>query len=327
MTNASISSQIMIDEAEKRGITCVLFDDKKTVLMEKNGISWFTRGARTSLQSSIGKTIADKKHLTKKILAHHSLPTAAHQVIASSKQLDALKELRFPLVMKPLDGNGGKGVVVGINTFEEAVSFYEKALAQGAKSQLFEEMLTGTEYRIVCVNYTFIAASYRKAAFVTGNGVATIQQLIDEKNAHPWRGGGHETPLTNITVDELVETYLQEQGQTLQSIPAHGVEVALRKTVNLSTGGEPWDMTDSVCAENKLLFEKIAKACDLNVIGIDMMCESLETPIINQPTAGVIEVNAAPGLRMHYYPLQGTPRPVASHVLDMVEAFYFPSQS
>ena len=115
---------------------------------------------------------------------------------------------------------------------------------------------------------------------------------------------------------------LHELSFTLETVLPEGSEVALRKTANLSTGGEAWDVTDSVSPENQALFEKIARACDLNTIGIDMMCQSLETPIIDQPHAGVIEVNASPGLRMHHFPMQGTPRNVAQSILKKVMEFY-----
>jgi len=321
MKDVSISSRIMTEEAGKRGIECYQFDDKKTILMKKNGVQWYTRGARTSLQSSVGKTIADKKHLTKKILSYHGLPTAQYVHVHNDSEIHLLSQLHFPVVMKPLDGNGGEGVVVGIKDEASAQSLFTAA----NEPMLFEELLTGLEYRVVCVNYKFVAATYRRAAFVTGNGRDTIQQLIDKKNLHPWRGEGHESFLTKIKVDDLVMSYLQEQGYTLSSIPDKECEVDLRKTVNLSTGGEPWDMTDLVCDENKMLFEQIAKVCDLNVIGIDMMCENLEEPIVKQSTAGVIEVNAAPGLRMHHYPIKGKPRNVAGYILDMVESHYFGS--
>jgi len=319
MSDASISSAIMMEEAAKRGIDCHIFDDRKTVLMKKNAKSWFTRGARTSLQSSIGKTIADKKHLTKKILSYYNLPTANYVQVDKVETIEDIQQLNFPVVMKPLDGNAGKGVIVGIKTFDEAKLLFIDA----AKPQLFEEILTGTEYRIVCVNFQFVAAAFRKAAYVTGDGSSTVQQLIDQKNSHPWRGDGHESPLTKIKIDQLVTNYLAEQNSGLDAVPAKNVEVQLRKTVNLSTGGEPWDVTDFVCDENKRLFEQIAKVCDLNVIGIDMMCDSLQQPISNQHTAGVIEVNAAPGLRMHHYPLKGAARNVAAKIIDMVEMTYF----
>jgi cyanophycin synthetase len=181
---------------------------------------------------------------------------------------------------------------------------------------LFEEMLRGTEYRVVCIDYTLQAVAFRKPAHVIGDGTHTIQQLIDEKNRHPWRGEGHENNLTKIIVDETVHNVLAEQQLTLDAVPTQDREVLLRKTANLSTGGEAWDVTDQVCAENKFLFEKIARVCDLSIVGIDVMCESLSTPIEQQSHAGVIEVNASPGLRMHHYPIQGKARNVAQTILE-----------
>jgi cyanophycin synthetase len=175
--------------------------------------------------------------------------------------------------------------------------------------------LQGTEYRVVCVDYQFVAAAFRKPAHVVGDGQHSIEELVAEKNQHPWRGKGHINNLSLIEIDELVVSYLQNQGYEPSSVPATGVEVALRKTANLSTGGEAWDVTDTVGPENKALFESIARACDLNVCGIDIMCSSLSEPITQQAQAGVIEVNASPGLRMHHYPIQGTPRDVAGIIL------------
>jgi cyanophycin synthetase len=218
--------------------------------------------------------------------------------------------------MKPQKGTHGEGVVVGIKTTEEAHQYFSK-LNQPA---LFEEMLQGIEFRIVCINFKFIAAAFRKPAHVIGDGQHTITELIAEKNKHPWRGKGHTNNLSLIEVDELVENVLKEQELNVESVPAEGREVILRKTANLSTGGEAWDVTDQVCQENRELFEKIATVCDLNVIGIDMMCQNLSTPIAQQAHAGVIEVNSSPGLRMHHYPIQGTPKNMAGLILDMVIA-------
>ncbi len=315
MLTLNASSRIMHESALKQGIKCTLFDDNETIFMEKDEKQWYTRGSRTSLQSSVGKTIADYKPLTKKILTHFSLPTARGCVVKTETELDQLKTLTFPLVMKPVDERHGKGVIVGIKTMEEAQRHFsaQKGIV------LFEEMLSGTEYRIVCVGYQFVAAAFRKPAHVIGDGVHTVQQLITEKNKHPWRGEGHQNNLSLITVDELVTEYLNEQGSALDAVPLQGTEVHLRKTANLSTGGEAWDVTDTVCPENAAVFEQIARVCDLNVIGIDIMCTSLTTPITMQKNAGVIEVNASPGLRMHHYPLQGSPRNVAGSILKYVQ--------
>lgn len=313
-----MSSQLLWQEAEKRGIVCTDFGDRQTILMSSGEKSWYTRGSRTSVQSSVGKSIADNKSLTKKILTHHNLPTAKSVEVHSIEDLNLLSQLKFPLVMKPKTGKHGSGVVVGINSQSEI----ETAFSQAKTAVLFEEMLKGVEYRIVCINFRFVAAAFRKPAFVTGDGKKNIQELVVEKNLHPYRGSGHSSPLSNIIIDEAVISYLEEQGLQQTTVLEQGEEAFLRKTANLSTGGEAWDVTDTVSQENRELFEKIARACDLNTIGIDMMCESLTTPISQQASAGVIEVNASPGLRMHHFPLKGKPINVAALILDMVEQNY-----
>lgn len=314
MTQLNASSRIMYTAAQAQGITCTLFGDNDTIHMQKDGKQWYTRGSRTSLQSSVGKTIADYKPLTKNVLRHFNLPTARGVVVTKEAEIGAVNELTFPLVMKPVDERHGKGVIVGIKTLEDA---QERFKAQEGRV-LFEEMLQGIEYRIVCVNFQFTAAAFRKPAHVVGNGTSTITELIAEKNKHPWRSSGHTNNLSRIEVDDMVIQYLAEQNLTIESIPENNKEVLLRKTANLSTGGEAWDVTDSVCAENRALFEQIARVCDLNIVGIDIMCTSLETPLLEQEKAGVIEVNASPGLRMHHFPMQGTPRDVAGKILQMV---------
>jgi cyanophycin synthetase len=318
MPKLNASSRIIFEEAQKLGITCTTFDDNETILMEYHGKTWYTRGSRSSLQSSVGKTIADNKPITKSVLLHFGLPTAQGIVVGSATDLTNLAKLKFPVVMKPIDERHGKDVHVDIKNLASAT----KLFTNYGKKVLFEEMLQGTEYRIVCINYRFIAAAFRKPAFVVGDGTLTITELVAEKNKHPWRGSGHENNLSLITIDSVVAEYLTEQNLTPDSILEVGREVFLRKTANLSTGGEAWDVTDTVCTENRELFEKIAKACDLNTVGIDIMCGSLETPITAQENAGVIEVNASPGLRMHHFPMQGTPKNIAKIILNMIMEVY-----
>ncbi|MBP7768594.1 hypothetical protein KA082_02045 [Candidatus Woesebacteria bacterium] len=316
MPQLNASSRIMFEEAVKMGITCHVFADHETILMECQGARWYIRGSRTSLQSSVGKTIADLKPLTKEVLGHFTIPTAKARLVQKPEQLETLNQLQFPLVSKPTNARHGAGVTVGLKDMAEATTAFEKL----AQPVLFEEMLEGIEYRVVCVDYKFVAAAFRKPAHVVGDSIHTITELIAEKNQHPWRGDGHENNLTKIVIDDTVQVNLKALQLTEASIPESGREVVLRKTANLSTGGEAWDVTDTVCDENKQLFETIARACDLNVVGIDIMCQSLETPIMTQEKAGVIEVNASPGLRMHHFPLQGKPRNVAKVILEMVLA-------
>lgn len=306
----------MHEEAQKRGITCTIFGDNETIQMEKDGHQWYTRGSRTSFQSSIGKSIADNKELTKIFLTHFNLPTAKAVRVESAAELEKLATLQFPLVLKPIDGRHGEGVVVGIENMAEAASEYESSKSDVV---LFEEMLKGTEYRVVCVNFKVVAAAFRKPAHVVGDGRSTIAELVAEKNKHPWRGKGHQFNLTTIDINDIVIKNLNALQMTPESVPAQDQEVLLRKTANLSTGGEAWDVTDDICPENHLLFEQIARACNLNIVGIDMMCQSLSQPIIQQPQAGVIEVNASPGLRMHHFPMRGKMRNVAGEILTMTE--------
>lgn len=317
MTNHSpetlnASSKLMYQTAQDRGITCTLFGDNETIRMETDKGVWHTRGSRTSFQSSVGHTIARLKHLTKAVLQHANLPTAAFVEVRSNQDLSKLSALTYPIVMKPIAGQHGKQVVVGISDLAEA----EQHFKQYNQPVLFEEMLQGTEYRVVCVNYTFVAAAYRKPAFVTGDGKSSIQELIDQKNQHPWRGKGHTSPLTEIVADEKVIANLAEKNLTLNSILDPNQEVFLRKTNNLSTGGEPHEVTDQVHPDNKKVFEQIARACDLSILGIDFMCQDISRPVSDQTGYGVIEVNASPGLRMHHYPIQGQPQDVAGRILD-----------
>jgi cyanophycin synthetase len=322
----NISSQLIHDEALKRDIKCTRFNDPNTVLMEKAGKMWYIKGSRTSTQSSIGKSLADFKHLTKYILNHFSIPTAPYVVVKNMSEIEKVTELSFPVVGKPTVGNHGDGVIVGIKNLKEAREYaqyqFDNFLNREDEYVIFEELLQGKEYRILCIDYKFVAAAYRKPAFVTGDGVHTITQLIEEKNQHPWRSDGHIAPLTKIIVDELVIKKLTEEGLTTESVPAAGQDVILRKTGNLSTGGEAWNVSNEVHPENKALFEKIARVCDLNTTGIDVMCSDLSKPIVGQEKAGVIEVNVSPGLRMHHYPLQGEPVNAAGLILDMVEKTY-----
>lgn len=313
-----MSAKLLFEEAQKRNISCTTFGDSQTILMEKNGVQWYTIGSRTSLQSSVGRTIANKKNLTKQILLHFKIPTAKFVQIKKEAELTNLSKLAFPIVMKPVAGAHGDNVVIGINSQEEATSIFSSY----NQPVLFEEQLQGTEYRIVCIDYKFAAAAFRKPAHVTGDGINTIQDLINVKNQHPLRGNGHTSPLTKIIINDQVMNTLNEKDYSLEFVPEKGQDVYLRKTANLSTGGEAFDVTNSVSQENRQLFEKIAKACDLNTIGIDVMCESLDQPITEQEKAGIIEVNGSPGLRMHQYPVAGNPINLAAVIMDMLEKTY-----
>jgi cyanophycin synthetase len=308
------SAQLLYVAATTRGVQCKTFPGTQLLEMSLGDKRWRTIGSRPFDQSAIGQTIADNKTITKVLLKEAGAPTAAWVTVNNETELEKINSLHFPLVMKPLDGAHGRGVIVGLIDFAAASAAFTAAKAP----MLFEEMLQGQEYRIVCVNYTFVAAAFRQPAQVTGDGQHTIEELIVLKNQHPWRSEGHRGKLTKITIDDQVLATLTDQGLTLTSQPAENQVVYLRKTANLSTGGEAWNVTEQVCPENQALFARIAQECMLNVIGIDVMCTDLSQPITQQPGAGIIEINKSPGLRMHHFPLRGEPVDVAGKIMDMI---------
>jgi cyanophycin synthetase len=314
----SISARLIYQEAQQRGVDCIIFD-KNTILMKDSNKNWYIRGSRTSWQSSVGRTIARRKELTKTILNYYKIPQAKHKVIKNPDKIKTIQKLNFPLVLKPSQGHHGDNVFVGLEDIEEAKEKISEIYFDEDNFAIFEEMLQGKEFRILCIDFKFVAAAYRIPANVTGDGEHPIQELIDQKNQHPWRAEGHQSPLTKIEVDEVVKQNLAEQNLNLASVLEKNQQVFLRKTANLSTGGEAVNVTDQVSQANQKLFERIAKICDLNIIGIDVMCQSLQNPIIDQKNAGIIEVNASPGLRMHHFPMKGKAVNAASLILDMIK--------
>lgn len=307
------SAQLLFAEAVSRGISCKAFPGSQVIEMIYQGKHWYTSGSRTSFQSAIGQTIADNKAITKIFLNEAKAPTAKSVTLRSSADLKLVDQLHWPVVLKPTRGAHGLGVKVGLANLTEV----SNKLAQARFPVLVEETLTGTEYRIVCIDFKFAAAAYRKAAHVVGDGKHTIFELIAIKNQHPWREVGHHGKLTRIAIDDATQALLDQQNLSLETIVPQDQEVKLKLTANLSTGGEAWDVTSEVGPENKLLFEKIAKISDLNVIGIDVMCQNLSTPIKSQPKAGIIEINKSPGLRMHHFPVKGQSQNLAKLIIDL----------
>jgi cyanophycin synthetase len=227
---------------------------------------------------------------------------------------EAVDRFRYPLVIKPIDGNHGKGNTTNIKTWEQALKAFEAA-KQYNRTVIVERFITGFDFRCLVINYKFICAALRTPASVKGDGKRTIRQLIDETNQDPRRGYGHEKVLTQITVDAFTQKMLDDVGYTLDTIPAEGELVILKPTANLSTGGTSADVTDEVHPANIFMFERIARIIGLDICGIDVMASDLRTPI-SENGGAILEVNAAPGFRMHIEPAEGLPRNVAEPVVD-----------
>jgi cyanophycin synthetase len=262
------------------------------------------------------------KKKQKNLLEAAEIPVPRGTVVRSEAGLkDAIEKYGYPLVIKPIDGNHGKGNTTNITTWEHAVTALESAQRYG-RSVIVERFITGFDFRILVINYKFICAALRTPAAVKGDGVHTIQYLIDEVNKDSRRGFGHEKVLTQITVDGSSMKMLEEVGYTLETVPPKGELVLLKTTANLSTGGTSEDVTDEVHPENIVMCERIAKIIGLDICGIDIMAKDLRTPV-SENGGAILEVNAAPGFRMHIEPAEGLPRNVAEPVIDML----FPDRS
>ncbi len=271
----------------------------------------------TCKTSSIAVDIACNKELTKKMLDMASIPVASGGICVNEDDLAAtIKKIGYPIVLKPLDGNHGKGASINVTNWEDAVSGLAFA-KEYSKRIIVEKFITGFDYRILVIDNKLVAAAKRVPAHVVGDGTATIQELITTTNLDPRRGYGHENVLTQIDVDRDTEDLLEKLGYTLTTIPKIGEIVFLKSTANLSTGGTSVDVTDRMHQENIFLAERISRVIGLDVCGVDIMAENLTQPL--KENGGVIlEVNAAPGFRMHLAPSEGLPRNVAAPVIDML---------
>ncbi|MBC7863101.1 MAG: cyanophycin synthetase, partial [Bacteroidia bacterium] len=228
----------------------------------------------------------------------------------------AISRVGFPLVFKPLDGNHGKGASINVKTEEEAKAAFEHAKKYSRKI-IVEKFISGYDFRILVINHKFIAAALREPAHVIGDGVLTIQQLIEKENKDPRRGYGHENVLTEISIDRETTEQLAKKNFTLETILKKDELCYLKGTANLSTGGTSTDVTDIVHPHNIFICERISRVIGLDICGIDIMATNLHEPL--EVTGGVVlEVNAAPGFRMHLAPAKGLPRNVAAPVLDML---------
>jgi cyanophycin synthetase len=271
----------------------------------------------TSQTGSIAVEIACDKEETKYLLEQAEVPVPRGEIIRTEKGLeDAVRYVRYPLVIKPIDGNHGRGITTNIQNWEDAVKAFHAA-KEVSRSVIVEKFIVGEDFRLLVIDYKLVAAAKRTPAGVTGNGKSTIQELIDETNADPRRGYGHEKVLTQITIDRITEECIRSAGYTLNSVLAEGEWLKLKDTANLSTGGTSTDVTDLVHPYNVFMAERIARIIGLDICGIDIMASDLSTPL-NESGGAVLEVNAGPGFRMHLAPSEGLPRNVAANVVDML---------
>lgn len=311
------STGSIIDEAIARNIPYIRLNSGSLIQLGHGRNQIRLRATITDRTSNIAVDIAGNKEETKRILNEQAIPVAQGMTVSSKEGLErAVSELGFPLVFKPLNGNHGRGATINVKNMADAEAAFEHARKISPKV-IAERFIQGHDFRVLVIDYKMVAAAMRKPAHVIGDGINSIQHLIDKENSDPRRGYGHENVLTEIVVDHDTESLLQKTGYTLDSIPHDGEVVYLKSTANLSTGGTSVDVTDLVHPLNVFVCERIAKVIGLDICGIDIMAANLSEPL--KDTGGVVlEVNAAPGFRMHLSPSEGTPRNVAAPVLDML---------
>jgi len=273
------------------------------------------QAAEVDVTSAIAESIAQDKELTKKLLAAAGVPVPTGREISSVEQAwEAAQRIGLPVVIKPKNGNQGKGVTVNITTREQLASAYTAALEFGDEI-LVERFLPGNDYRLLVVGDRLVAAARRDPPSVVGDGVTTVRALVEAVNRDPRRGTGHATSLTKIRFDDIALACLSGQGLNADSDPAKGRRVNLRHNANLSTGGSATDVTDDVHPEVAMRAVAAAQMVGLDVCGVDMVCDSILEPLEKQG-GGIVEVNAAPGLRMHLSPSYGKGRPVGEAIIQ-----------
>lgn len=316
-TRLGPSTGCIVDEAIKRGIPYIRLNKHSLVQLGYGINQKRIRATIAGTTSCIAVDIAGDKEDTKNLLEAAQIPVPSGRIIRDEQELKtAIEIVGYPCVIKPLNGNHGKGATTNINDFEHALKALEAAQVYG-RNVICEKFISGFDFRMLVINYKFVCAALRTPASVTGDGEHTVQWLIDEANKDPRRGYGHEKVLTQIKVDSFTEKMLSEKGYTLNSIPRKGELVLLKPTANLSTGGTSTDVTDEVHPSNIFMAERIAKIIGLDICGIDVMAPNLKLPV-KESGGAVLEVNAAPGFRMHIEPSEGIGRNVAEPVIDML---------
>jgi len=311
------STGSIVEEAASRRIPWIRLGKNSLVQLGYGINQQRFQATITGNTSSIAVDIACNKELTKKMLEDAAIPVPSGSLVIDAEGLDlAIKKIGYPIVIKPLDGNHGKGASINVNDFETALVGLEHA-QQYSKKVIVEKYITGFDFRVLVINHKMVAAARRVPAHVVGDGELTIQALIDKENTDPRRGYGHENVLTEIDVDKDTNELLDKLSYTLETIPQKGEIVYLKSTANLSTGGTSIDVTDMIHPENVQMAERVSRIIGLDVCGIDIMAENLTQPL-KESGGAILEVNAAPGFRMHLAPSEGLPRNVAAPVVDML---------
>ncbi|AUC61372.1 cyanophycin synthetase CphA [Cyanobacterium sp. HL-69] len=314
------STETIIKEAETRSIPWMMLSARSMVQLGYGVNQRRIQATLTENSNILGVELACDKEGTKTILRDAGIPVPRGTVIYYLDELaDAVQDVGgYPIVIKPLDGNHGRGITIDINTREDAEDAYDLAAAASkTRSVIVEKYYQGNDHRVLVINGKLIAVSERVPAHVMGDGQSTIEELIERTNLDPNRGDGHDNILTRISVDRTSLGVLKRQGFEMDTVLKQGERAYLRATANLSTGGIAIDRTDDIHPKNVWIAERAAKIIGLDIAGIDIVTPDITKPL-DEVDGVIVEINAAPGFRMHVAPSQGLPRNVAGPVLEML---------
>ncbi len=309
------STSAIVEAAERRGIPTFRITEDASLFQ----LGWGKHQKRiqatmTSSTSHIAVGVASDKELTKTLLAEAGLAVPKGEVVRNAEAaVAAARRLRGAVALKPFDGNQGKGVSLNLTDPEQIRAAYDLA-AEFRRSVLVEQYIEGQDYRVLVVGDQVIAVARRMPAHVVGDGKLTVRELVDLENRNPMRGHGHMKPMTRIKLDEMARQVLERQALTFDAVPPADQVIVLKENANLSTGGSAEDVTDQIHPSNVTACVRAAQKIGLDVAGIDVVCKDISVPLEDQRGA-IIEVNAAPGIRMHQHPSKGQPHDVGAAIV------------
>ncbi len=311
------STASLVRAAEERDIPWIRLNEYSLVQIGHGCYQQRIQATTTGRTSNIAVEVAADKEETNAILRDLGLPVPEQRLVRRSRDaVEAARRIGFPVVIKPLSGNHGRGVSINLRTPEEVETAFEKAREHG-RNIIVESHIEGYDHRLLVVNQRLVAAAKRMPGHVTGDGEHTIEELVDIVNDDPRRGVGHEKVLTRLEFDHQAERLLNKLGYNRSTVPQRDETVYLRSTANLSTGGTAIDVTDTIHPDNREMAERTIKAIGLDIGGVDFLTKDI-TESYRETGGGICEVNAGPGFRMHVAPSEGTPRDVAGPVIDML---------
>ncbi|MGH2590257.1 MAG: cyanophycin synthetase, partial [Actinomycetota bacterium] len=313
------STQAILDEAASREIPFIRLNDQSLVQLGWGKFQQRIRATMTSKTSSLAVDIAGDKDMTRRLLAAAGLPVPRGEIVRTEDEATAAAaRIGFPIVTKPLDGNHGRGVGLDLRSADDVRQGFGRALAEARHGRVVvESLVRGNDYRVLVVGGKMVAVAQRVPAHVTGDGVHTVADLVEATNQDPRRGIGHEKVLTRIKVDRTAIELVRKQGYEMSDVPPEGAFVKLADTGNMSTGGISIDRTWEAHEENVEIAEEAARVVGLDVAGIDFLAPDITKPV-RETGGAIVEVNAAPGFRMHTHPTEGEPQYVAKEVVDLL---------